>query len=127
MSWSYGPQIAEPRDDFAWAFDESAGKLYVFGGFVKGVKVNDIQVYDLVTGVISGVEKGTTRPASAASNVSASYMARIMGGRKDPTRPTPRTGSRMVLNAIDSCLYIFGGQNKNAESLNDLWRYSLAD
>lgn len=39
--------MEEPRDDFAWTQSESGSKLYIFGGFVQGLKGNDVLCYDL--------------------------------------------------------------------------------
>ncbi len=33
LTWSMGPSITQARDDFASAFDEQTGRLYIFGGF----------------------------------------------------------------------------------------------
>lgn len=52
LTWQQGPTINEPRDDFAHAFDESAGILYMFGGFVSGTKTNDLLEYNLRTGQV---------------------------------------------------------------------------
>ena len=35
LTWSMGPSITQARDDFASAFDEQTGRLYIFGGFNK--------------------------------------------------------------------------------------------
>lgn len=43
----------------------------------------------------------------------------------DPHRPVPLTGARMTYCQADGCLYLFGGQNSNAETVNDFWRYSF--
>lgn len=125
MTWSVGPALAEPRDDFAWAFDESAGKLYIFGGFVRGSKTNDMACFDLATQKISKLDVGTSRPASTSSTTSRASAYRVRTIKVDPSRPQPRTGARMALSHSDNCLYLFGGQNRAAETLNDLWKFSL--
>jgi hypothetical protein len=125
--WTIGPTLNVPRDDFAWAFDDVRGKLYVFGGFVNQVKVNDLMCFDLETRKFSSINEGTSRPASANSEMSGTQLSKIFQGiRPDLSRPVPRTGSRMAFCQEDNCLYLFGGQNTNAETVNDFWCFSLS-
>lgn len=46
LTWSMGSSITQARDDFASAFDEKTGRLYIFGGFNKSAKLNDLIYYD---------------------------------------------------------------------------------
>jgi hypothetical protein len=69
LKWSIGPTLSVPRDDFAWAFDEKLGKLYVFGGFVSQAKVNDLTCFNLQTQKISVINGGPSRRNSTTSNL----------------------------------------------------------
>lgn len=62
LTWSMGPSITQARDDFASAFDEQTGRLYIFGGFNKSSKLNDLIYYDLAKQMEIQIEIGTTRP-----------------------------------------------------------------
>ena len=70
FKWSIGPTLNVPRDDFAWAFDDRLGKLYVFGGFVNQMKVNDLMCFDLESKKFQNINDGTSRPPSANSEMS---------------------------------------------------------
>lgn len=62
LVWSTGPSVTQARDDFASAFDKHNGRLYIFGGFNKGQKMNDLIYYDLTKQMEVPVEVGTERP-----------------------------------------------------------------
>ena len=62
LTWSMGPSITQARDDLASAFDEQTGRLYIFGGFNKSQKMNDLIYYDLAKQMEIPVEVGTSRP-----------------------------------------------------------------
>ena len=81
----------------------------MFGGFVHGTKTNDLLEYNLRTGQVKQIEVGSSRPASAYSDMSATKMRRLLSQRVDLTRPLPRTGSRMVFSHAESALFLFGG------------------
>jgi len=40
-------------------------------------------------------------------------------------RPCRRSAAQIVFYAAESCLYLFGGQDENNDTLNDLWMFCL--
>ena len=58
--------------------------------------------------------------------MSSGTLGRLLKVRIDNSRPEQRTGSRMVFCAKQNALFIFGGQNRAAQTMNDLWKFDLS-
>lgn len=71
------------------------------------------------------LDDGTSRPSTVSSSISLSEAKFIEPVRCDESRPVPTTGGRMVYSPEHASLYLFGGQNGNAETVNDFWKYEL--
>ena len=79
------------------------GKVYTFGGFEDGERVNTVHTFDLET------HTWATITPIAAANAPA---------------PKPRAGHTASL--YQGSLYIFGGKDDENEKLNDMWKFDIA-
>lgn len=50
----------------------------------------------------------------------------MLAVKTDYYKPEPRTGSRMVNCMQQNALYVFGGTNRAAQTLSDLWKFDLS-
>ena len=78
------------------------GKLFVFGGYVRGARQNDLHSYDFESG---------------------QWEQLFASDEESKEAPLPRTGHSLVHNG--NALYVFGGQNDFNDKMNDLWKYDL--
>lgn len=115
--WEEGPRLPKARDDFAHAFDEESGKLYIFGGFIFTGKTNDLICYDVSAAKITTLEAGTPQgehTLADGSSISTSEPIKKLfwfnkGPKVDIHRPKSVTGARMGFVKEENCLYLFGG------------------
>jgi hypothetical protein len=89
------------RDDHAQAVQESNGDIFVFGGFVKGSRDNQLASYT----------------KSSADQVTCASVSE--GGESGPI---VRAGHSMA--ACGNEFFVFGGQDDDNNKLNDVWCYS---
>ena len=82
-------------DDFAYAFDSRNAILWVFGGFLDGVKSNLLMSIDLNNKRVVRVSEDTPEGTRYASRL-----------------PSQRTGARMVFHEQSDSLIIFGGTSR---------------
>lgn len=74
--------------------------MYIFGGYLEGTRMNDIQEFCFNTNTWSVVQVDQCSPA-----------------------PVPRSGHSAVF--YNDCMYVFGGKDDDSEKLNDLWQFNF--
>lgn len=103
LSAGEGGAILLPRDDFSLAsmasLDAEKAGFVIFGGFVKGTRVNELLSYSVEGSGVSGI---------------------VLQGDK---QPVPRAGTAIAAQVGQ--LWMFGGQGDDNTKLNDLWRYDM--
>lgn len=90
--------LPSPRAFQTMVYDQSAGRVLLFGGGADDGAVNDTWAYDPAADVWTELQ-----PA---------------GGQ-----PSGRVFQSMVYHDASKCVVMFGGTNEQAESLNDTWIY----
>ena len=80
--------------------DLAKANMIIFGGFIDGVRTNEIAEYNVINNY------WTERPYP-----------------KDASAPCPRSGHSAVF--YQGRMVIFGGKTEGAEKLNDLWQYDV--
>ena len=90
------------RDEHTSCVDTDSTQMIVFGGFEQGTRSNQTSVYNFTTNTWENIE--------------------IMAGQPIPC---PRSGHSAAIH--NGNMYVFGGKNEDAEKLNDLWVYNIAD
>lgn len=88
----------EGRDDHAYTTDDN--NMYIFGGFVRGTRVNDVYAFNY-----------------AAKSWSKLSENNVNQG------PRPRAASSIVI--YNNSLYVFGGHDEDNEKLSDLWKFDI--
>lgn len=86
--------------------------MYVFGGYVKGSKSNDLWSYHFETGEWTELDAGDyfiTDPK---------YHKNHAG-----EKPVPRIGAGIIYH--NQSLYLYGGHDEQNEKLEDLWKFDL--
>ena len=90
------------RDEHTTVLDKETGHMVIFGGFCQGTRTNDVAIFNI--------------PANIWTNVKIH--------RGDPV-PCARSGHSAAI--YKGQMYIFGGKNDDAEKLDDLWVFNIAD
>ena len=86
--------------------------MFIFGGYVRGGKSNDLWRYDFEANQWNELEKGDYLI------IDPKELAKEVG-----KRPAPRIGAAIIQHK--NSLYLFGGHDENNEKLGDLWEFSL--
>ncbi len=97
------------RDDHSACFDQANGSMFIFGGYVRGGKANDLWKFDIQSQTWENLDKGD-------------YEDQDKQAFSD--RPSPRVGASLTY--MNDVLYLFGGHDENNEKLNDFWKYQEA-
>ena len=84
--------------------------LYVFGGYLNGLKSNIFFKMDLNEKTMQILTPNTPENHRQARNV-----------------PCQRTSSRIVYSQTKNSIYLFGGLNMNNDTLSDMWRFDLEE
>lgn len=105
MNWSVirtrGDQVML-RDEHTGVVDQETTQMIIFGGFQQGNRTNQTSIYNFTTNQWENIEIAPGQPI-----------------------PCPRSGHSASIH--NGNMYIFGGKNDDAEKLNDLWVYNLAE
>jgi N-acetylneuraminic acid mutarotase len=114
-TWAYDPvqnewtqiNAAGPKPDTRWghaaAYDETTGRVIIFGGWNETTCFNDTWAYDPVAHTWEQLQPSGDQPA-------------------------PRVGASMVYNRPDRLLVMFGGSNADeSKFFNETWTYDPAD
>jgi hypothetical protein len=104
-----GENVPEGRDDHSLANSENA--LFVFGGFVRGKRMNDLYQYS--------VESNSWEVLSEHTDVDE-----FSSEEKKSQFPVPRSGHDMVWH--NNKIYMFGGRNDYNDKLNDTWEFDIS-
>lgn len=99
----------EGRDDHTMASSDK--QLFVFGGFVKGKRMNDLYTYDIATNKWDLLWEFREVDEFSPED-------------KQKQCPCPRSGQDMVYNG--GSLYLFGGRNDFNDKLNDTWEFKIS-
>lgn len=81
--------------------------MFIFGGYVKGSKSNDLWKFDLNSMSWTCLGQGDKIETITS-----------------PNKPCQRIGSAML--CFNNAIYLFGGHDAFNEKLNDLWKFDLA-
>lgn len=96
-------------DDFAYSFNHKTGYLWVFGGYLNGLKSNIFFRIDVLKRLIEVITPNTPPSYPDASKV-----------------PSQRAASRMIWSPTQQAFYLFGGLSMLNDTLNDMWKFSVA-
>jgi N-acetylneuraminic acid mutarotase len=119
------PSNYPPKRDTAVSWTDTAGNLWMFGGYQEGfpteeAALNDLWVYTPNTGLWTWVScSNVTNAAGVYGTQGVAAAGNCPGAR----------GGAVSWVASDGTLWLFGGSSANnpdASSLNDLWRYDPA-
>lgn len=94
------------RDDFGMCID--GDNLYVFGGFVSGVRHNDLYCYSFTS--------------NKWENLFANHPYHELEESKD--FPVPRSG--LAMGAHGPSIIVFGGRNDFNDMLEDTWEFNIS-
>jgi N-acetylneuraminic acid mutarotase len=81
------------------------GKMYVFGGFKRGVRTNSVLVFDFATSTWERELEAADFPGGVV--------------------PIPRAGHSACVHGDN--MYVFGGKDEENEKVKDFWKFSFAD
>ena len=95
----------EARDDHSVSHD--GDDLYLFGGFVNGVRHNDLYKLNFATNEWTLLSEH-----------------REVEDSEKTTHPCPRSGQ--AIGAQNGKVYVFGGRNDYNEMLDDTWEFDIA-
>ena len=101
-------EAPEPRDDHSICVDED--KLFVFGGFVSGVRRNDLYAFDFTAETWECLYEHKELDYDEAQN--------------STDTPEPRSGQ--AIGASGGRVYVFGGRNNFNDMLGDTWEFDSA-
>jgi N-acetylneuraminic acid mutarotase len=114
-TWAYDPvqnewtriDVEGPKPDTRWghaaAYDETTGRVIIFGGWNETTCFNDTWAYDPVAHTWEQLQPSGDQPV-------------------------PRVGASMVYNPSDYMLVMFGGSNADeSKFFNETWTYDPAD
>jgi len=97
----------EPRDDHSICID--GDNLYVFGGFVSGVRRNDLYQFDFNANTWTCLFE---------------HKESEYGEQENENYPEPRSGQ--AIGASGGRIYVFGGRNNYNDMLGDTWEFDSA-
>jgi N-acetylneuraminic acid mutarotase len=96
-----GDGVPDSRDEHSACFYENEASMIIFGGFIKGVRTNEMDKFLFQENRWVKL----TLPQTAI-------------------RPRPRSGHSAVIH--QSSMYVFGGRGDDNIKLNDLWRFDIS-
>jgi hypothetical protein len=111
FEWTIDPATEnkpEPRDDTSMTSSDTA--LFVFGGFVKAKKSNDLYMYTF---------------ADAKWEKLSSFYEINDFSTEEERRKVPCQRSGQDITYYQNKLYVFGGRNDFNDKLNDTWEFDL--
>ena len=91
-------ETPETRDEHTACYFEPESSMIIFGGFMKGVRTNEIDKFLF-------------------------QENRWVKVNATGVRPSPRSGHASVIH--QSSMWVFGGKDDDNRKLNDLWRFDL--
>lgn len=104
-----GDEKPEGRDDHSICASENS--IYVFGGFVKGKRMNDLYEYNIETNTWKILSKFTDIDDFSSEELKYQF-------------PVPRCGQDMVY--YQNKIYMFGGRNDFNDKLSDTWEFDIS-
>jgi Galactose oxidase, central domain len=87
--------------------------MYIFGGYVRGGKSNDLWKYDLENNDWVLLNEGDYK------NTDPKYHQ-----DRPKNIPAPRIGAAIL--EFKQAIYLFGGHDEQNEKLDDFWKFDLA-
>lgn len=98
--------VPEPRDDHSLC--KVGEKVYLFGGFVNGIRRNDLYEYEF------------------GSNRWTQLFENHPFDDQHPNQPWPCPRSGQAIGAANGRVYVFGGRNDYNDMLDDTWEFDSA-
>lgn len=98
--------VPAPRDDHSLC--KVGDSVYIYGGFVNGVRTNDLYEYKF------------------SDNTWTLLFDNHPFDDQHPDQPWPCPRSGQAIGATEDRVYVFGGRNDYNEMLDDTWEYDIA-
>lgn len=86
--------------------------MFIFGGYVRGGKSNDLWKYDFANNQWLELDKGDYMITDEK------YL-----NLHSKERPVPRIGGGIIY--YKQCIYLFGGHDESNEKRDDFWKFDL--
>lgn len=106
-SWSQIPLKCDseipPRDDHGMCLLPTGDGFITFGGFVNGIRVNDVIIFKFDGSALCG--EVLTNPDIS---------------------PAPKVRNGMSIGLDGDKMFVFGGQDDDSNKLSDMWEFSMS-
>ena len=101
--------LIQPRDSHTAVVSNETKCMYVFGGFSRGNRMNEVYIYSF-------------KDKTWTSNYQ--YLMGKNFNMRKYEQPQPRNGHSACI--YKGKMYVFGGRNNESKQLNDLWALDLS-